>query len=146
MSAGSSRSEHAPAAGRPLAPYGISFPRRASYGASAFLVCVCRSPAARPGPAPQRRSPDEAAGQWCRFSRGPGTCTITDRTEYQLGKLVCLEPVGALAWGNGWAVTSSTPGAFTVIPRWSPLDLVRLWCSSGNGHSTPPSTIRVDDA
>lgn len=33
-----------------------------------------------------------------------------------------------LTWANGSAVASSGSAAITVIPRCSPLDLVRLWC------------------
>lgn len=45
-----------------------------------------------------------------------------------LGSCDHLGPVRALTWANGW--TSVPPGsvAFTVVPRCSPLDLVRLWC------------------
>jgi hypothetical protein len=44
-----------------------------------------------------------------------------------------LRAVRALTWVNGWAVASSGTVAFTVIPRCSPLDLVRLWCEA-DGH------------
>jgi hypothetical protein len=38
-------------------------------------------------------------------------------------------PARALTWANGLGAAPATSPPFTVIPRCSPLDLVRLWCS-----------------
>lgn len=40
-----------------------------------------------------------------------------------------LGPAVALTWSNGQFVVSAVSVAFTVIPRCSPLDLVRLRCA-----------------
>lgn len=45
-----------------------------------------------------------------------------------LGSCDHLGSVWMLTWANGWAGASSGSDAFTVIPRCSPLYLVRLWC------------------
>jgi hypothetical protein len=42
-----------------------------------------------------------------------------------LGSCDHLRPVCALTWANGLGVASSGRAAFTVIPRCSPLDLLR---------------------
>lgn len=42
----------------------------------------------------------------------------------------------SLTWVNGWGSVPSDLAAFTVIPRCSPADLVRLWCAH------PPSPLR----
>jgi hypothetical protein len=39
-----------------------------------------------------------------------------------------------LTWANGRIVGSWTWAAFPVIPRCSPLDLVRMWCGRPTGH------------
>lgn len=48
-----------------------------------------------------------------------------------LGSCDHLRPDRVLTWANGRAVASSGPDACTVIPRCSPLCLVRLWCGRG---------------
>lgn len=45
-----------------------------------------------------------------------------------LGSCDHLRSVRLLTWWNGHDTASSGPAAFTVVPRCSPLDLVRLWC------------------
>jgi hypothetical protein len=44
-----------------------------------------------------------------------------------------MRPVQPLNWDNVPDKVSSTVAAFTVVPRCSPLDLVRLWCGGGGG-------------
>jgi len=65
-------------------------------------------PAARPGPAPQRRSPDERQ----------------DNYSISLGSCGRLRVVRALTWPNGHGVASPWLAAFTVIPR-------SIWCAFG---------------
>lgn len=69
-------------------------------------------PAARPGPAPQRRSPDERQ----------------DNGYMTLGSCGHLWAAEALTCANGRRAGPSGSATFTPIPRCSPLDLVRLWC------------------
>ncbi|WP_405559161.1 hypothetical protein OHV08_34935 [Streptomyces canus] len=47
-----------------------------------------------------------------------------------LGSCDHLPPIWGLTWPNGRAAASSAALAFTVIPRCSPLELVRLWCGA----------------
>lgn len=49
-----------------------------------------------------------------------------DRRALSLGSCDHLRPVYALSWANGDTVAPSGEATFTVIPRCSPPDLVRL--------------------
>ncbi|MGX1271315.1 hypothetical protein RKD18_004509 [Streptomyces phaeoluteigriseus] len=56
-----------------------------------------------------------------------------------MGRCGHLGPVGLLNWGFTWHRVSSPSVAFTVVPRCSPLDLVRLWCTPLS--SIPAATL-----
>jgi hypothetical protein len=49
-----------------------------------------------------------------------------------------------LNWANGLVEASSGSVAFTVVPRCSPLDLVRLWCGVGRSHLRVTHRGRVE--
>jgi hypothetical protein len=48
----------------------------------------------------------------------------------RLGPHVRLQRVGALTWVNGLDRALPGSAAFTVVPRTSPLVLLRLWCGA----------------
>lgn len=73
-------------------------------------------------------------------AQGQGSHVDSSRSErgavanISLGSCGHLWHVRALTWGNGCHTASSCPTAFTVVPRCSPLNLVRLWCVLPDEH------------
>ncbi|GGT25436.1 hypothetical protein GCM10010254_52510 [Streptomyces chromofuscus] len=57
-----------------------------------------------------------------------------------------MRPVCALTWANSLGAAPSVSAAFTVVPRCSPLHLVRLWCGRDHPRWNPMSPEHADDA
>ncbi len=74
------------------------------------------------------------------LSRGAGSGDENRTRALSSGSCGHLWSVRGLTWGNSLGGTSSDMAAFPVIPRCSPLDLVRLWCGR-RVHSMAPLLI-----
>ena len=94
-------------------------------------MALCLSSAARPGPAPQRRSPDEAADQHVRWLGSKGcTCPHVRTSAWKLrASTACSRAdLRRSNIGTRWAVEW-----FPCVPRGSPYSLARFW----HEHSVP---------
>lgn len=58
-----------------------------------------------------------------------------------MGSCDHLRLVRSLTWVNGRIAASSGWAAFPVVPRCSPLVLVRLWCGRATGHHGCPKLV-----
>ncbi|MCT9106957.1 hypothetical protein ACFWD7_02910 [Streptomyces mirabilis] len=63
-----------------------------------------------------------------------------------LGSCDHWRAICTLIWANGLGAAPPTSAAFTVVPRCSPLDLVRLWCGREHPRQNPMSPEHADDA